>query len=312
MSAYRKNCSRCMTCLRLVHGFLVSRRLVVGANTTWRVSTVLLAFMLPTAAIAADHIRVGTSEFVYSDLTQQIGGAAVSATLLNRQMTGAGTRNSVAGNDLIISGGGAADGWLRDAARNSSPRPVLFEVEHYAADKRNTAESPIYDSYAIAAAAQDIAKELCRRAPAEAPTISASLARYTEALKPIDRKTGEIARDFRGTTVFLTRTAFRGLVNRLHFQVQNEAFLKASNGGLTPSPATMAELKEAVGARKAAILIYDRDAKSADAKDLVDIANDSGVPAVGLSEKLPSGLHYQQWMLRQLNAIRGALNEASP
>jgi hypothetical protein len=36
------------------------------------------------------------------------------------------------------------------------------------------------------------------------------------------------------------------------------------------------------------------------------------MPVVGLRENLPSGLHYQQWMLRQLNAVHGALNEAAP
>jgi hypothetical protein len=63
---------------------------------------------------------------------------------------------------------------------------------------------------------------------------------------------------------------------------------------------------------KAMILLYNRDTKTALSDELVAIANDAGIPVVGLGEKLPTGLNHQQWTLRQLNAIHGALNEASP
>ena len=173
----------------------------------------------------------------------------------------------------------------------------------------NSAELPIYDANAVAGAAQDIAKELSRRAPAASPAIAANLARYAEAFRPIDRKIAEIAKAYQGTQVFLANASFLGLVRRLHFEVQDEAYLRS---GTAPSAKSVAELKEAIGRRKASILIYDRDAATGSTNDLVEIANDSGIPVVGLGEKLPSGLHYQQWILRQLNAIHGALNEASP
>ena len=162
---------------------------------------------------------------------------------------------------------------------------------------------------AVAAAARDLASELSRRAPAEAPAIAANLARYAEAFRAIDRKMAEIARTYQGTQVFLTDASFLGLVRRLHFGVQDEAYLKS---GAAPSAKSVAELKDAIGRRMASILIYNRDAATGITNDLVEIANDSGIPVVGLSDKLPSGLHYPQWMLRQLNVIHGALNEPSP
>ena len=258
-----------------------------------------------------ERTRIGTSEFIYSDLAQQIGGTAVSVAFLDRQ-TVVARGNSVAGSDLIICGGTAADAWLRDAAENASPQPVIFEVLRYTSEKPNAGELPIYDPSAISGAAQDIAKELTRRAPAESQTIAANLARYAEAFRPIERRMTEIARGYEGTQVFLTSASFRGLVKRLHFEVQDEAYLRDPKSDTTPSRKSIAELKDAIARRKASILIYDRDAATEITNDLVGIANNSGIPVVGLGEKLPSGLHYQQWMLRQLNAIRGALNEASP
>jgi len=281
---------------------------MAGAATIWLVGFGLLPLLLPAATMAADPVRIGASEFVYSDLARQIGGSAVSVTLLDRR-TVAARGNSLAGSDLILSGGAAIDAWLRDAAATASPRPLVFEVARYITGKPGTAELPIYDPTAVAGAAQDLARELSRRAPAEAPAIAANLARYTEAFRPIDRKMAEVAKVYQGTQVFITDASFLGLVRRLHFGVQDEAYLKS---GAAPSAKSVAELKDAIGRRKASILIYNRDAATGITNDLVEIANDSGIPVVGLGEKLPSGLHYQQWMLRQLNVIHGALNEASP
>jgi zinc/manganese transport system substrate-binding protein len=129
---------------------------------------------------------------------------------------------------------------------------------------------------------------------------------------PINRKIEEIATTYAGADVFLTDARFLGLVERLRFKVQDGAYIKALQSGGAPSAKSIAELKDAIMGHKAMILLYNRDTKTALSDEVVALANDAGIPVVGLGEKLPSGLHYQQWMLRQLNAIRGALNEASP
>jgi zinc/manganese transport system substrate-binding protein len=129
---------------------------------------------------------------------------------------------------------------------------------------------------------------------------------------PINRKIEQIATTYAGTDIFLTDIRFLGLVERLRFKVEDSAYIKALQSGGAPSPKLVAGLKDAIMGHKAMILLYNRDAATAATDELVAIANDAGIPVVGLGEKLPSGLNHQQWMLRQLNAIHGALNEASP
>jgi zinc/manganese transport system substrate-binding protein len=133
-----------------------------------------------------------------------------------------------------------------------------------------------------------------------------------DTVGPIDRKIEEIARTYAGTDVFLTDIRFLGLVEKLRFKVQDGGYIKALQSGGAPSAKSIAGLKDAIMGHKAMILLYNRDTPTAITDELVAIANDAGIPVVGLGEKLPSGLNHQQWMLRQLNAIHGALNEASP
>ena len=133
-----------------------------------------------------------------------------------------------------------------------------------------------------------------------------------DTVGPIDRKIEEIARTYAGTDIFLTDVRFLGLIERLRFKVQDGAYIKELQSRGAPSAKSIAGLKDAIMGHKAMILLYNRDTPTAITDELVAIANDAGIPVVGLGEKLPSGLNHQQWMLRQLNAIHGALNEASP
>jgi zinc/manganese transport system substrate-binding protein len=135
---------------------------------------------------------------------------------------------------------------------------------------------------------------------------------FADTVGSIDRKIEEIARTYAGTEIFLTDIRFLGLVERLRFKVQDDGYIKALQSGGVPSPKRVAELKDAIMGHRAMILLYNRDAATATTDALVALANDAGIPVVGLGEKLPSGLSHQQWMLRQLNIIHGALNEASP
>lgn len=286
---------------------------MVGARIISIAYFCLPILLFATAGMAADRIRVGVSEFTYSDLVQQIGDASVTITLIDRKNATA-QRSAVAAAqyDLILCGGKPADAWLCDAARHASRQPVVIEASLYASNQRITVGLPCYDLRTMSNLAQDVAKELSRRAPAKSMRIASNLAGYLEELQHIDRKIDEISKAYTGSKVFVTDNLSRSLIERLHFKIQDEAYIKGMQTGGMPSAKSIALLKDAIQMRKASILLYDLDATTAETKNLVAQANEAGIPVVGLREKLPSALHYYQWMLRQLNAIHGALNEASP
>ena len=141
---------------------------MVGARIISIAYFCLPILLFATAGMAADRIRVGVSEFTYSDLVQQIGDASVTITLIDRKNATA-QRSAVAAAqyDLILCGGKPADAWLCDAARHASRQPVVIEASLYASNQRITVGLPCYDLRTMSNLAQDVAKELSRRAPAE-------------------------------------------------------------------------------------------------------------------------------------------------
>jgi zinc/manganese transport system substrate-binding protein len=59
-------------------------------------------------------------------------------------------------------------------------------------------------------------------------------------------------------------------------------------------------------------VIYNSQALSGAVERLLGIARESGIPLVAMSETVPPGMHYQQWLLGELDSLERALSVARP
>jgi ABC-type Zn uptake system ZnuABC Zn-binding protein ZnuA len=273
---------------------------------------VIVALLLTAGGATADPVRIGVSDGIYADLARQLGETGVAVTSTKPGKTTGSSTRAFPTSDIVVCSGTKADAWLCDSARQAAPPPVVLEAVALTANQQAEPAFPGYDTKTMLALARQLAAELSRRLPAEAPRIAASLTRIETGVRNIDRKIEEIAHGYERADVIVADQLSRNFADQLHFKVQNEASLRGLRHGAAPSAAAVAAWNDAVQRRKASILLYDQDAATPAVKELVAAANDTGMPVVGLRENLPSGLHYQQWMLRQLNAVHGALNEAAP
>lgn len=272
--------------------------------TAARVLPIIVAVsisMLFANAATAGVVQIGVSEYVYGDLAQQIGGSAVAITPLPGAEKG-----GVPQLDLIIcdcSSKGAVR--LDQAAQSQSA--VVINVAH-----PQVSSFPWYDVRLMAEVSRRITAELTRRLPDQAQRITVDAAKSMAQFQSLDRRIGEVARDYANADVILADDWFRGMAERLRFKIQDEDVIKGRKLGTPLSGKSIAALRQAIQRRAGSIFIYDKDAASAVIEELAGVAQENGIPVVALRERLPKGLHYQQWMLRQINAVHGALNEASP
>ncbi|MBV8664524.1 MAG: hypothetical protein JO107_15655, partial [Hyphomicrobiales bacterium] len=101
-----------------------------------------------------------------------------------------------------------------------------------------------------------------------------------------------------GATVLLTDARF-------------EPFCRSLGLKVVTIPPQGEAAKSAIASRKGIVLVYNAEAREG-AEPLKALADESGLPLVGLRVTLPSGLSYQQWYGREINLVQGALNEAAP
>ncbi|HUC48590.1 MAG TPA: zinc ABC transporter substrate-binding protein [Xanthobacteraceae bacterium] len=264
-------------------------------------------WLLPHNAALAEQVRVLASNNVYADIARQIGGAAVTVSIADSR--GAET-SMVRPNSIILCGWAQADAALRDAARRASPSATLIEPPRHASEEAASVAVPWYDAEPMFALAHAYADRLMRIRPDLALQFAGNLAHMRMGFDAIAHRIGEIARDYANSEVVAADPLSRRVANRLGFKAAGPAAADGSRGAL--SAESFSVLKKALETREGSIFLYDSDVANPELKKLVSLARQNGVPPVGLQDKLPSGLPYQQWVLRQWNTVHGALNEASP
>jgi zinc/manganese transport system substrate-binding protein len=91
-----------------------------------------------------------------------------------------------------------------------------------------------------------------------------------------------------------------------------EGFASAIEEGVEPSPASTAKMNSLFTEHKVSMLFYNSQATSPVTENTKKVANQAGIPVVGVTETVPpSEATYQSWQLGQLNAILKALEGKS-
>jgi zinc/manganese transport system substrate-binding protein len=88
------------------------------------------------------------------------------------------------------------------------------------------------------------------------------------------------------------------------------AFAQAIEDGNDPSPADNSAMDTAVKNKAIKVLLYNAQVTSPATDGVKTLAQQSGVPIVGVTETLPpSDANFQAWQLRQVNELTTALGK---
>jgi zinc/manganese transport system substrate-binding protein len=101
------------------------------------------------------------------------------------------------------------------------------------------------------------------------------------------------------------------MVAALGLEMRNGRFQVAVMNSSEPSARDIASFQQDLREHKAKVLIYNKQANTPLTERMLEIARQSKVPVVGVTETQPSGMNYQEWMLMQLHELQKAL-AASP
>src|SRR6185312_7277301 len=164
-----------------------------------------------------------------------------------------------------------------------------------------------YDPATIPLVARALTSALRKADPAHGTDYETSLKRLDESLDPIAAKIESIRKAHTGISVTATEPVFGYMAAALGFRMRNERLQLAVMNDTEPSARDVAAFENDLRTHKVRILFYNRQASSAAAKYLLDIATVAHVPVVGVTETEPAGTTYQSWMLGQLEAVEKAL-----
>jgi zinc/manganese transport system substrate-binding protein len=273
--------------------------------------------VLDVAAHAeAAPLKVVAAENFYGDVAQQIGGDSVKVTSIltnpnqdpHQFEASPSTARAIAGAKLVIYSGADYDPWMANllAASKSPSRKVIVVADLV---NRKSGDNPHlwYDPATMPAVAKALAAALEAGDPSHRTQYEKRLQAFLASLDPMQQKIAEIRKKYAGAPVTATEPVFGYMADSLGLEMRNQKFQLAVMNDTEPSASDIAAFENDLKSRSVKVLFYNSQVTDDLTARLLQLAKDSHVPIVGVTETEPPGVTYQDWMASQVDATEKAL-----
>jgi zinc/manganese transport system substrate-binding protein len=161
------------------------------------------------------------------------------------------------------------------------------------------------------AVARALAAALAKADPAHAADYQARLATFLASLKPLNDKIDTIRKKYSGAPVTASEPVFGYMAAALGLTMRNEKFQLSIMNNTEPSARDVAAFERDLKEHKVRVMFYNKQASDKIVLHLVELARAAKVPVVGVTETVPPGMTFQEWMLSELSDTEKALAEPS-
>ena len=286
----------------------------IGLRFALAVTAILAA--TPAAHAADGKIAVVAAENFYGDVARQIGGDRVAVTSIISNPgqdphlfeTTPGIVREIAAAQIAILNGADYDPWMAKLL-GVTPRPgrIVITVATLVGKKPGDNPHLWYEPATMPAAAKALAEAFGKADPAHAHDYAERLVAFLASLKPLDEKVAAIRGKYSGAAVTASEPVFGYMASALGLKMRNERFQLSIMNDTEPSARDIAAFEQDLKDHKVKVMFYNKQASDKAVQRLVELARKSKIPVVGVTETMPPGVSYQDWMLGELNDTDKAL-----
>jgi zinc/manganese transport system substrate-binding protein len=274
----------------------------------------------PTLAQGGPPLSVLGTENFYADLLSQVGGSRVQVTsFLNDPNADPHEFESspqdaaiVADARLVIVNGLGYDAFMQRLL-GASPNAdrLVIDVQQLLGLGDDVNVHIWYDPATMPKVAAAAADALAKIEPANAAYFAAREQAYLASLKPIADKIAELKATHAGTPIAFTEDVAGYLTAAIGLDLKTPVgFMKAVEEGTDPAPADVAAERDLFTSKSVKVLLYNSQVTSPTTQQIHDLAQQNGIPIVGVAETIPPQYHsFAEWQLAQLDALGQALAE---
>ncbi len=281
----------------------------------------ILAFSLtlglaPAARAEGGMVSVVAAENFYGAIAHRIGGLQVAVTsILNNPEqdphlfeASPAVARQIADARIVILNGADYDPWMEKLLR-ASPRPerVVIDVAALTGHKAGGNPHLWYDPATMPKVAQALAAALSKADPNHAPDYADRLKDTLVSLGHIAKRVAAVRDKFKGVPVTATEPVFGYMASALGLTMRNQAFQTAMMNDTEPSARDLAAFENDLKRHQVRALIYNKQVSEKLTERLIAIAKKAKVPVVAVTETMPEGVSFTDWMLGELDALDKAL-----
>lgn len=282
-------------------------------------------------------VTVLASTNVWADIAATVGGDHVTVTSLISDPNADphsyeyAPRDvaAVEDADLVVYNGGGYDefvGAILDSISTDPATVNAFEVHtgaHGGEDGGHAEEGHAeeghdhgavnehvwYDLHTVGAVADHIAEELAALAPQNAAQFQTNADALKADLEALEGIAAGVRDTHDGTEVAQTEPLAGYLLDALGLvDIAPAEFTSAIEGESDPSAAVTAQFRDLLGGNQVTVLVYNAQASSPVTEQLRAVAEEAGVPVVEVTETLPEGVSYFEWMTQAIEDLAAALD----
>lgn len=271
-----------------------------------------------TAGATDGPVKLVAAENFYGDIAHQIGGLQVEVTsvLSNPDQdphlfeTSPAVLRRLADARIVIYNGADYDPWMEKLLK-ATRKPGRTAIVAAGVVHKRAGDNPHlwYDPPTMPAVAKALAAALSKADPAHAADYQARLKTFLASLKALNDKIAAVRNKYGGAAVTASEPVFGYMAAALGLQMRNEKFQLSIMNDTEPSARDVAAFERDLKQHKVRVMFYNKQASDKIVQHLVEIARAAKVPVVGVTELVPPGMNFQDWMLRELNETEKALAE---
>jgi ABC-type Zn uptake system ZnuABC Zn-binding protein ZnuA len=277
-----------------------------------------LCRLIPSAfAAPPTPLQIVAAENFYGGVSAQIAGdnATVKSILTNPNQdpheftTSAATARLVADADIVIYNGLGYDPWMEKLlATSGKPGRVVIKVADLIGAKDGDNPHIWYDPKTMPALAAKLVSVLGTIDPTQAAARQKRLDDFNASMKPELALIAEIKGRYAGQSVTATEPVFGYMADALGFKMLNYDFQLKIMNDAEPTADQTAAFEKSLTSKTARILFYNSQVTDPTTDRLQNLARQSGIPVVGVTEtQPPDQKSYAGWMMHELDGIAAAL-----
>lgn len=284
---------------------------------TGLVIALMCLLCIPGAARAqGGPISIVSAENFYGDVAGQIaGGNATIASILSNPdqdphlfEASPSVARELQSASTVICNGADYDPWMTKLlAASQSPNRTVIVVADLVHRKPGDNPHLWYDPTTMPTFATALAAALSLHDPSHKADYDQRLQTFLASVQAMQARIADIRSKFAGTPVTATEPVFGYMATALGFKMRNARFQIAVMNETEPRASDVAAFENDLRSHLVRLLLHNSQASDPAARRMVNIASQSGIPVVGVTETEPAGKTYQQWMMDQIDTVEQAL-----
>ena len=286
-----------------------------------RLITILLLFIVfltgcSTQPKKSSKLQIVTTTDFYGEVAKAVVGnkGTVSSIIDNPNVdphdyeptTNIAKKVSTA--DITVANGLGYDSWMNKL--NQDDNSTFIKIGENVMRKKMGDNPHIwYEPQTMPKYAKYLAKQLGKKQPKNKEYFEKNAQKYIATLKPVQDQLGKLKENAKrdNKSVYVSEPVFDYSLNAIGYKVANKSFEKAIENGTDPTPQVIQKMNNGLKDKKVAFFVLNSQTDNKVINNLVQKAEKNDIPVLKVTETLPKGKTYKQWMLSQYQDLEKIL-----